>query len=276
MPVSIPNLDDRNYDQFYSEAMGVITRYYPEYADIGPSDPAMALTELFCYYFDVTSYQIDQVTPEAWRNFAALLGIQNDGERPEESIRKALAELSSLKRAVTADDIEAIVKRDSNAARACVLQGERLLVNVVAREGYPSNETELFSIYRLLRGCSPLGTRYKIQYAPVLKFDVSAEIVKYRSSTIADNTLTGQIKERLSAFFSKYSGGDEGVGWEFGRAVSRSEIYGIIEGIYGVDHVSSLSIMNTGGADRGDDELWPDPGGLVELVKASVTVRRMQ
>lgn len=274
MPINTPNLDDRCYDQLYSEAMGVIARYFPQYADLGPVDPAMALVELFCYYFDITSYQINQITPEARRNFAALIGIAPENDRPEEAIRKALAELSAVKRAIAAEDIAVIIKRESMVARVCVLPGERLLVHVVAPQGAANDAAEARRIYRLLRGCGPLGARYAVRYAPVLSFDVSATIIKQRDTTVKDNILIGEVESKLRGFFDPLTGGETGEGWEFGRAVSRGEIYGLIEGVAGVDHASSLFIRRTGGAYRADtDELPPEEGGLVTLKDIAITIR---
>ncbi|MCL1905375.1 MAG: hypothetical protein FWG06_00025 [Clostridiales bacterium] len=272
MPINIPNLDDRNYDQFYSEAMSVITRYYPDYAGIGPSDPAMALVELFCYYFDITSYQLNRVSPETRRNFAALMGIDKGNEPPKEAIGKALAELSAVKRAVTAADIETIIKRETTVARVCVLYGERLRVNIVAK-GTAKNEAELGLIYRLLRACSPLGTRYEVRYAPVMEFDVYAVVAKKKDSTQSDSNLAAAVEGRLNDHFDRLKGGSDGKGWEFGRAVSLSEVYGLISGVAGVDHVPSLMINKTGEEYCGKDELLPEQGGLVKINAMSVTVR---
>jgi len=272
VPINIPNLDDRNYDQLYSEAMSVITRYYPDYAGIGPSDPAMALVELFCYYFDVTSYQINQITQQTLRNFAALMGVQGGNERPEELIRTALAEFSSVARAVTAADIETIVKREAEkAVRVGVFPGERVKVRVVTKNNAPISDADLRRIYSLLRGCSPLGTRFDVRNAPMYGFDIMAEIVKHRETTIKDSDLSGAVQKQLSDFFSPLKGGDGG-GWEFGRAISRSEIFGLIEGVEGVDHAASLKIRRSSQAYAGDDELLLKQDELAELNQIEVTI----
>jgi len=272
VPINIPNLDDRNYAQFYNETMSVITRYYPDYGGVGLSDPVMVLAELFSYYFDVTSYQIDQISPQTWRNFATLIGVQGENARPEELIRAALAELSSVKRAVTADDIEAIVKRESkNAARVGVFPGDRLRVRVVPEEKTDKTEEDLSRIYSLLRRCGPLCTRYDVQYAPVLAFEITAEIVKNRAMTLSDKSLSDTVRNTLNDFFSPLRGGSGG-GWEFGRAISRSEIFSLIEGIAGVDYVASININRSGKAYAGDDELPLKQDELAQLDKTNITI----
>ena len=272
MSINIPNLDDRNYDQLYSEAMSVITRYYPDYAGMGLTDPAMVLAELFSYYFDVTSYQINRITQQTMRNFATLVGIQDEYEKPEELIRKALAEISSVRRAVTVSDIETIVMQETvNAARVFVLPGECIKVRVVAAKGKVISDTELRRIYTLLRGCSPLGTRYDVRNASMVGFNVMAEIVRLRNTTLKDTDLSKSVKNRLETFFSPFSGGD-GNGWQLGRVISRSEIFSQIEAVAGVDYVATVRINRTGETSASDDELLLKPDELADLQNIEITI----
>ena len=271
MSINIPNLDDRNYEQLYTEAMSVITRYYPDYADMGPSDPAMVLAELFSYYFDVTSYQINRITPQMKRNFAAMVGIQDENEKPDELIRRALSEVSAVRRAVTTSDIEAIVKKEAaTAARVFVIPGSCLKVRVVAAKGKVINDTELRRIYTLLRGCSPLGTRYDVRNATMVGFEIIVEVVRLRNTTLKDTDLSGAVKNKLEGFFSPFTGGD-GSGWQFGRAVSRSEIFSQIEAVAGVDYVATLKINRTGAASA-RDELLLKPDELADLKKVEIAI----
>jgi hypothetical protein len=284
MPIAIPNLDDRNYDQLLSETMGLITRYFPSYSGIGPSDPAMALNELFCYLFEIAVYQMNRITPESRQNFAALLGIPKIyGQPPEEALGLALAALSRIERAVSADDIELIIKRATQdpayagpVTRVCVLPGDPVKVFVAQQDAkgelMPPQKEELQRIYRHLRAHSPLAARLLLLPIPILSFDVYAEIARRQDSTIPDKTLTTEIKNRLGVFFHHLKGGDAGEGWEFGRPVSRSEIYGLIEGIAGVDHINSLLIKESKDKNYGASELHPAKGGLVKFGKLDATV----
>ena len=301
MPIQIPNLDDRNYEQLLRETDSVIARYFPEYADLGPSDPAMALNELFCYYFDVTMYQLNRVTSDARNNFASLLGIQPVyGEPPEEALRQALSKMSQVERAITIADIETVIKKASQ--RSQVPKGVQLCSEPVSRvfakggktvsepvrifivqkgaigEIKEKHKTDLLSLYTYLRACGPIGTRYIIAHAPISQVDVSAEIVKRNTSTISSDKLATDIKNKLIAYIHPLTGGDGGDGWEFGKPISRGDIYGLIEGMPGVDHVKSLYIKKYLGEKvetyfGTDDTLAPAECGLLNLNQAFVTVR---
>ena len=303
MPIQIPNLDDRNYEQLLKEADGVIARYFPEYADLGPSDPAMALKELFCYYFDVTMYQLNRVTPAARNNFASLLGIAPVyGEPPEEALRQALSKLSRVDRAITPADIETIIIKASQPTaddgaqnellcsepvlRVCVRggtgAGDPVRVFIVQRgaisEIKKKHRTDLLNLYAYLRSCGPIGTRYIIAHSPISSIDVSTEIVKRTTSTISSDKLATDIKNKLIAYIHPLTGGDGGNGWEFGKPISRGDIYGLIEGMPGVDHVKSLYIKNYISEKEEtyfgtDDTLSPAEYGLLKLNQAFVTVK---
>ncbi|HYH03972.1 MAG TPA: putative baseplate assembly protein, partial [Bacillota bacterium] len=59
----------------------------------------------------------------------------------------------------------------------------------------------------------------------------------------AAKVIEGRIQERLTRFFHPLTGGPEGEGWEFGRAVYASEVYQIIEETEGVDYVTDLTLL---------------------------------
>ncbi|MCL1848305.1 MAG: hypothetical protein FWF83_01330 [Clostridiales bacterium] len=292
MPIQIPNLDDRNYEQLMKETAGVIARYFPEYADIGPTDPAVAINELFGYLFDITMYQINRVTPEARKNFASLLGVPlSINQTPEEALRLAHTKLARINRMVTAADIEAVVRKESldretysePVQRVWVRQneaaGEALHVFVV-QEGALSyvayrHKEDVRHIYSLIRSRSPIGTRCLVAHAPVVQISLAAEIEKRKDSTISANRLSADIRDRLVAYIHPLIGGDGGDGWAFGKAVSRGDIYGVIEGMPGVDHVVSLAIKKSSEQFFGTtDTITPPIGGLLRLpsAQASITV----
>jgi len=54
------------------------------------------------------------------------------------------------------------------------------------------------------------------------------------------------VKDTLKAFLHPLTGGPEGNGWDFGRAVSASDIYAKMEEIDGIDHVENLKFISNG------------------------------
>lgn len=58
-----------------------------------------------------------------------------------------------------------------------------------------------------------------------------------------------EVNKKLRVFFHPLTGGPEGNGWDFGRDVSVSDVYALIEKIKGVDHVENLKFAFNGTKD---------------------------
>lgn len=75
MPLPAPILDDRSYQQLRDELVRRIPVYAPEWTDHNPSDPGIALLELFAFLGENLLYRFNQI-PEATRlAFLNLLQI---------------------------------------------------------------------------------------------------------------------------------------------------------------------------------------------------------
>ncbi len=104
-----------------------------------------------------------------------------------------------------------------------------------------------------------------------VKVSVNAT-VKTRSGYESDTVRRG-IENALKRFLHPTNGGADGEGWQFGRSVFKSEIYGLIDGIDGVDCVYELD-MAVGGGYVYDGEKIKIPGeGLVYLGDYSIKIR---
>jgi hypothetical protein len=56
-------------------------------------------------------------------------------------------------------------------------------------------------------------------------------------------TVRAQVLDELRMFLDPLTGGDDGKGWPFGRAVYKSEIYRVIESVEGVTCVDQVSLF---------------------------------
>lgn len=124
MPLSLPNLDDRRYDDLVEEARSLIPSYAPEWTNHNPSDPGVTLVELFAYLTELLVYRVNRVTDENLRAFVKLIvGAQKaNPSRPlNEEIRDAVLGLRSVTRAVTVEDYERLAVealKDKGGGRA--------------------------------------------------------------------------------------------------------------------------------------------------------------
>jgi Baseplate J-like protein len=62
MPLELPNLDDRTYDDLVTEALSMIPTYAPEWTNHNPSDPGIMLIELFAYLTELLNYRLNRIT----------------------------------------------------------------------------------------------------------------------------------------------------------------------------------------------------------------------
>ncbi|GAB4525705.1 MAG: hypothetical protein OHK0046_41800 [Anaerolineae bacterium] len=75
MPIQVPNLDDRSFDEILAEAVARIPVHTPEWNNFNDSDPGMTLVQLFAFMVDNLLYRANRI-PEANRlKFLELLNI---------------------------------------------------------------------------------------------------------------------------------------------------------------------------------------------------------
>src|SRR5437867_10847707 len=75
MPLTIPTLDDRTYQQLLDEALARIPVHTPEWTNFNQSDPGVTLLELFAFLTENLLYRSNQIPERNRRKFLSLLGI---------------------------------------------------------------------------------------------------------------------------------------------------------------------------------------------------------
>ncbi|MFK0735477.1 MAG: baseplate J/gp47 family protein [Gloeotrichia echinulata GP01] len=119
MPIQLPNLDDRTYDDLVQEALSLIPTYAPEWTNHNPSDPGITLIELFAYLTEMLNYRLNRVTSANKQAFLNLISQNKDdniNEKGElqpldektlnDKIRTEILNLRKANRAVSSKDFE--------------------------------------------------------------------------------------------------------------------------------------------------------------------------
>src|SRR5262245_35337228 len=108
MPLNLPNLDDRTYNDLVQEALAAIPAHAPEWTNHNPSDPGITLVEMFAYLTELLIYRVDRITDANRLAFLKLLkGLDwtpSPSQSLTEQIRAAVLELREPNRAVTCED----------------------------------------------------------------------------------------------------------------------------------------------------------------------------
>jgi Baseplate J-like protein len=75
MPLAIPNLDDRRYQDLLDEALSRIPVYTPEWTNFNKSDPGVTLVELFAFLTENLLYRCNQIPERNHQKFLTLLNV---------------------------------------------------------------------------------------------------------------------------------------------------------------------------------------------------------
>jgi hypothetical protein len=293
MPLKLPNLDDRRYRDLVEEARSLIPAYAPEWTNHNPSDPGIALIELFASLTEIMLYRVNRVTDANRKKFLKLLndpGWEPQGDLVDET-RRAVQGIRQVYRAVTCGDYEALVKEQfASIARArCVArinldagteEGRKekkpghISVIIVPKEGTGEAGTlgpqptmdQKQEAWSFLDERRTLTTRHHVVgplYAPV---NIEA-VVAARTDVPLDAVRDG-ITQKLKSFFNPLPDG-ESDGWPFGRDAYVSEVCDAMEKIEGVDYVPDLLLTSACGPGDGAcvaaESMWHDEGDPIGL-----------
>jgi hypothetical protein len=75
MPVTLPKIDDRRYDDLLGEAIARIPVHTPEWTNFNRSDPGVTLIEVFAFLTESLLYRANQIPDRNRKRFLQLLRI---------------------------------------------------------------------------------------------------------------------------------------------------------------------------------------------------------
>src|SRR5215218_10079852 len=75
MPLTIPTLDNRNYQELLDEALARIPVHNPEWTNFNRSDPGVTLLELFAFLVEALGYRANQIPERNRAKFLSLLQV---------------------------------------------------------------------------------------------------------------------------------------------------------------------------------------------------------
>ena len=75
MTLPIPKLDDRKFEDLMVEAISLIPRYNKAWTNFNPSDPGIALLEIFAWVSESVMYRADKIPEESYWKYFDLLGL---------------------------------------------------------------------------------------------------------------------------------------------------------------------------------------------------------
>src|SRR5690242_7996365 len=76
MPLPLPRLDARTFDQLLEEGQVLLPRLVPAWTDYNAHDPGITLMELLAWLAEMDFYRLDRTTAASFRAFLRLVGIE--------------------------------------------------------------------------------------------------------------------------------------------------------------------------------------------------------
>jgi predicted phage baseplate assembly protein len=76
MPLPVPNLDDRRFQDLVDDAKRLVQLRCPEWTDHNVSDPGVTLIETFAFMTDQLLYRLNQVPDRVYVKFLDLIGLR--------------------------------------------------------------------------------------------------------------------------------------------------------------------------------------------------------
>lgn len=76
MPLPVPNLDDRRFQDYVDDAKRYVQQNCPEWTDHNVSDPGVTLIETFAFMVDQLTYRLNLVPDRNYLKFLELIGVR--------------------------------------------------------------------------------------------------------------------------------------------------------------------------------------------------------
>jgi hypothetical protein len=258
MPIKLPNLDDRTYDDLMQEALALIPAHAPAWTNHNPSDPGITLIEMFAFLTEMLIYRLNRVTDANKLAFLKLLNPPEwdfDGSiTVNQAIQATVLSLREEQRAITPADFEhlALNACKGKLARVYCLASRNLessLANAATQEApshvslvlLPAPEATqdlpklIEAVKDALQSRCLITTRLHVVGPRHLKIEVQITLKPKPDALEQDLRLSATTA--LINYFDPLTGGAQGLGWPLGRHVYVSEIYALLDGLSGVDYV---------------------------------------
>src|SRR4051812_5338026 len=290
MPITLPNLDDRTFDDLVEEALTLIPVHAPEWTNFNDSDPGITLVQLFAYLTEMLIYRQNRISDA---NVCAFLKLMDGIERrpcpnksgcvkrvikdvavePElrlaDEVREAVLKLRTQERAVTCEDFERLAFSLPQVKRArCVPQRDLTketpderrqkadgYVSVVIVPDATANISASALVKKVEEYLAPrrlLTTRVRVTVPRYLQ--IAVHVTLHLKPDAMQETVRQAAEKALADYFDPFVGGPDGGGWPFGRNVYVSEVYALPDRLPGVDYVARARDTKTGDPRKDEDK----------------------
>jgi hypothetical protein len=246
MGLSIPDLDQKEFETRFQEAVAKLPAYAKEWTEYNDSDPGITIIELLAWMADIHSYRLNRIRDEHYEAFLELLGNSGSGEIKERFLA-VQKELETPYKAVTLEDFEYLtLAYDSRIAKAKARADKQnnsvsvMIVPVpsVEEDEPPMPEEDMIEGVRsYLQQRALLTTLVEVEPPQYTKVNVVIDVqTRYQDP----DSLKTKIRTKVKNFLHPVYGGEEQKGWEFGEDIHISQLYMLLSEMEGIERIDSI------------------------------------
>ena len=268
MPIPLPNLDDRTFDDLTAEARALIPGLQPEWTNHNPSDPGITLVELLAWLTEMLLFQVNQIRRPTSRR-SSRCSTDPTRSRPEAdaaveaaSPRETVLEPAPARPGRHGRGLRGAgaagrpagpagplhpgpqPRRDRSRAAPADRAGARQrgrrprAAEPVAPDRRDRPTTCSRALWSFLDDRRTLATRHHV-VGPTYVPRRDHRQPRAPADAPPDAALTA-AHEALGTFLDPLNGGVDGTGWPFGRALSAAEVYRVLDEVRFVDYVEDV------------------------------------
>lgn len=281
MPIQLPDLDNKTFDDLMKEMITSIPKYTKEWTNFNPSDPGITILELLSWICEALIYRTNIVPEESYINFLRLVAgagniydktydINNDlydktdkahlailqylkdiadkKIKPEIQSMKAEAQrfLSSSYRAITEEDFKGLaIMADSRIKRVEVYAlPEKIEIIIIPEDNnvYKDSAKTEELIKAVKKYLEPRRLIGTIINVKMAVYKpVNLKVTLVCESYAKPDVVDGLAKNVIATYLDSTKGGPDGKGWPYGRNLMVYELFYVIEKIEGVKYVKEIT-----------------------------------
>ncbi len=189
---------------------------------------------------DIAAFHVDFDDPNVQMDGWSLVTPRRDVAASSAVAQDAPIRLTRAPYLLIASAVSATTKPDSTEQRTVQ----------VFDAGYVYEADTLLATRRLVT------SQHHVEGPTYTKVDIAVTVTR-RTLEISAEKLAANIRMALSRFFDPLHGGPEGTGWPLGRPVHASEVYEVVEGVAGVDHVEHLALNDVSAGQKVHVDILP-------------------
>lgn len=269
MPIQLPRLDSKTYQNLIDEMVNSIPKYNKEWTNFNPSDPGITILELLAYISEILLFECDQISRSSYINFMKLVAgpkgmhdtsdtaqdefyrfvqnAKNDSSIGLDIMKGAVQKyMGSRFRAVTSKDFQDLTfEADQQVRRVEVnLFLSKVEIIIVTEDIITIDEQKVIinNIKQYLHPRLLIGTHLSVQYAQFTPVYIKARLICENYASADLKSIKKAVSLAVENYLHHLTGGSDKRGWQYHRSISVFELYACIEQVEGVKYVKEIKL----------------------------------